>query len=52
MAGDPIPIEFRIKRVYTFLEAIELEKIYQYTNTRINWINTRTGNPIIIGYND
>lgn len=51
MAGDPIPIEFRIKRSYTLLEAVELMKIYDgYTNIR--WINTRTGKPILIGYND
>jgi len=50
MAGDPIPIEYRVNLTYTLSEAVELEKIYQYTNTRINWVNTRTGQPVVIGW--
>jgi len=51
MAGDPIPMQYRVKRVYTLNEAVELMKIYE-GHTTINWVNVRTGQSVLIGYND
>jgi len=52
MSGDPIPIEYRIKRTYTLSEACELQKMYDLAGKgdTFSWVNARTGQPIIIGY--
>ena len=55
MAGnDYTPLKFRVKRVYTFNEAIDLMKaLDKYpTGTQINWVSVKTGRPVAIGYND
>lgn len=43
--------DLTIKRYYTFNEAIEYIKHRNKftTNTTINWVNARTGNPVSIG---
>jgi len=53
MAGDPIPLHYRIKQCYTIHEAVELMKIYDKGPTRhtISWVSCKTGNPVSIGYN-
>ena len=52
MAGDPKPIETRIKRTYTIIEACELQKIYDLAGKgdTFSWVNARTGRPCLIGY--
>jgi len=52
MAGDPIPIEYRVKRTYTLSEAADLQKIYDLAGKgdTFRWVNARTGRPGLIGY--
>ena len=52
MAGDPIPLQFRVKQTYTLNEAVDLMKMYDKYPTRhsISWKDARTGSPVSIGY--
>ncbi|MBA7527660.1 hypothetical protein ES705_19838 [subsurface metagenome] len=54
MAGDPIPMQHRVKGVYTFNEAVELMKMYDKypTGHTWNWIDVNTRQSVVIGYND
>jgi len=55
MAGDPIPLDFRVKHCYTLEEAVNLMKMYdRYSITMqpIRWVSCKTGQPVSIGYND
>ena len=54
MAGDPIPIQYRVKRTYTLSEAVELMKAYDKYPTRHtwNWVDVHTRQPVAIGWND
>ena len=54
MAGDPIPIQWRVKIEYTLEEAVDLMKMYDKypTQTLIQWRSVRTGKRVSIGYNN
>ncbi len=51
MSGDPIPMQYRIKRIYTLNEAIDLMEMYHRypTGHAWNWIDVHTRQPIAIG---
>ena len=53
--NDYTPLEFRVKRIYTLDEAVELMKVMDKvlpTGQQINWVDVYTKKPVAIGYNE
>jgi hypothetical protein len=56
MAGDNnyVPLQYRVKRIYTLEEAVELMKVMDKhlpTGQQIQWVDAHTKKPVAIGYN-
>lgn len=52
--NDYTPLQFRVKRIYTLEEAVELMKVMDKclpTGQQIQWVDAHTKKPVAIGYN-
>ncbi len=55
MTTNDMMFWFNRKSIYTLDEAIEYQKYADRnfpTGESIDWVNARTGEPVVIGYND